>query len=45
MQIQFLMNQMKYINRYAETGVIEYKSDTLNINIIPIKKSNSNLEM
>ena len=46
MQIQFLINQMKYIiNRYTETGVIEYKLDTLNVNIIPIKKSNSKLEM
>ena len=34
-----------YINRNDETGVIEYKSDTLNINITPIKKSNPNLEM
>ena len=34
-----------YINRNDETGVIEYKSGTLNINITPIKKSNPNLEM
>ena len=35
----------KYINKDEETGFIEYKSDTLDINITPIKKTNPNIEM
>lgn len=34
-----------YINRNEETGVIEYKSDSMSIIITPIKKSNPNLEL
>lgn len=35
----------KHINRDEETGISEYKSDTLDINITLIKKTNPNIEM
>lgn len=34
-----------YINRDEESGVIEYKSNTMSINILPIKKTNPNINM
>lgn len=34
-----------YINRDEESGVIEYKSNTMAINILPIKKTNPNINM
>ena len=34
----FNESNKKYINRDEEIGIIKYKSDTLDINIVPIKK-------
>lgn len=34
-----------YINRDEELGSIEYKSNTMSINILPIKKTNPNINM
>ena len=34
-----------YINRDEESGTIEYKSDTMSINILSIKKTNPNINM
>ena len=34
-----------YINKDNGTGNIQYKSDSMNINILPIKKTNPNLNM
>lgn len=41
----FNLSNEKYINKDEETGVIEYKSDTMKLKITPIKKTNPNLEM